>query len=95
MFTDAHISTLGYLWCNRTRANHDYKLHEIKVAILKCHKYIFFYGSLMRGIICLKMYTQDRSYKRLRNVVTLKLRKEKQRYFNEQLRDKRRFPWDL
>ena len=55
----------------------------------------FFYGSLMRGIICLKMYTQDRSYKRLRNVVTLKLRKEKQRYFNEQLRDKKRFPWDL
>ena len=27
------------------------------------------------------------SYKRLRNVVTLKLRKEKQRYFNEQLRE--------
>ena len=49
---------------------------------------IFFslYGSLMRGIICLMMlYTQGRSYKRLRNVVTLKLRKEKQRYFNEQL----------
>ena len=42
----------------------------------------------MHGIICLKMlYTQDRSYKRLRNVVTLKLRKEKQRYFNEQLRE--------
>ena len=29
------------------------------------------------------------SYKRLRNVVTLKLRKEKQRYFNEQLRETR------
>ena len=42
----------------------------------------------MRGIFCLKMlYTQGRSYKRLRNVVTLKLRKEKQRYFNEQLRE--------
>ena len=41
MCTDAHISTLGYLWCNRTRANHDYKLHEIKVAILKCYKYFF------------------------------------------------------
>ena len=27
------------------------------------------------------------SYKRLRNVVTLRLRKEKQRYFNEQLRE--------
>ena len=27
------------------------------------------------------------SYKRLRNVMTLKLRKEKQRYFNEQLRE--------
>ena len=30
------------------------------------------------------------SYKRLRNVVTLKLRKEKQRYFNDQLRQTKR-----
>ena len=30
------------------------------------------------------------SYKRLRNVVTLKLRKEKQRYFNEQLQETKR-----
>ena len=30
------------------------------------------------------------SYKRLRNVVTLKLRKEKQRYFNDQLRETKR-----
>ena len=29
------------------------------------------------------------TYKRLRNVVTLKLREEKQRYFNEQLREKK------
>ena len=42
----------------------------------------------MHGIICFKiLYTQDRSYKRSGNVVTLKLRKEKQRYFNEQLRE--------
>ena len=27
--------------CNRTRANHDYKLY-VKVATLNCHKYPFF-----------------------------------------------------
>ena len=27
--------------CNRTRANHDYKLY-VKVAILNCYKYSFF-----------------------------------------------------
>ena len=29
--------------CNRTRADHDYKLY-VKVAILNCYKYSFFVG---------------------------------------------------
>ena len=33
----------------------------VKVVILNCFKYSSLYGSLMRGITCLKMmYTQDR-----------------------------------
>ena len=46
--------------CNRTRANHNYKLY-VKVAILNCYKYSFFVRIAMLGIICLKLfYTQDR-----------------------------------
>ena len=45
---------------NRTRANRDYKLY-VKVAILKAPNILSLYGSLVRGITCLKIvYTQDR-----------------------------------
>ena len=45
--------------CNRTRANHDYKLY-VKIAIVNCYKFFFLYGSLICGIICLKiLYKQD------------------------------------
>ena len=45
---------------NRTRANRDHKLYA-KVAILKAPNILSLYGSLVRGITCLKMlYTQDR-----------------------------------
>ena len=56
--------------CNRTRANHDYKLY-VEVAILNCYKYSFFVGivnawnNLPKDVVHVGSLTLFRS--RLRN----------------------------